>query len=166
MRIFIIGYMLSGKSTIGKKIANKLSYDFIDTDKLIENTYHYTVNDIFEKFSEDVFRQMEKKMLENIINKDNIVIATGGGLPCFNDNMDTIKQNGKSIYLKMTSKEIISRLINSKHPRPLLKSLSDTEKEEFIEKNIKEREVFYNKADIIIDGISCKVDDIISQINI
>lgn len=164
MRIFIIGYMLCGKTTIGKKLAKRLSYSFVDTDSFIENKYHYSVEDIFRNFSEKVFRNMETEVLNEIIlQQDDIVVATGGGLPCFNDNMKTIKNNGTSIYLKMTDEQILSRLKQSKHKRPLLKDLSFEEQQKFICSNLKDREKFYLQADFITNGLNCDIEDIIKK---
>jgi shikimate kinase len=164
MRIFLVGYMLCGKTTVSKKLANKLNFDFIDTDSFIENNVHYTINDIFEKFSQDVFRKIEHNTLLDIIKKDNIIVSTGGGMPCFNDNMQIIKENGISIYLQMNANEIFSRLKLSKHPRPLLKNLKEDEILSFIENDIKERERFYLQSNIITSGLSFNIEDILIKI--
>ena len=93
MRIFIVGYMLSGKSTIGKRLARLLNYKFIDTDKAIEQQYKLSVSDIFKKYGEEVFRILEKQMINTLKEEENIVISTGGGFVCFNDNMKWVKEN-------------------------------------------------------------------------
>ena len=90
--------MLSGKSTIGKRLAKLLNYKFIDTDKAIEQQYRLSVSDIFKKYGEDVFRTMEKQMINTLKEEDNIVISTGGGFVCFNDNMKWVKENIKLPY--------------------------------------------------------------------
>ena len=87
MRLFIVGYIQSGKSTFGKKLAKLLNYTFVDTDKYIENLYKLSVEDIFNKYGEKVFRVLEKKIIEDLKQMDNIVVSTGGGFVCFNDNM-------------------------------------------------------------------------------
>lgn len=160
MRVFIIGYMLSGKTTIGKQLAKKLNYTFIDTDKEIENQYKLSVSDIFKKYGEETFRLLETKFLHSLKEKDNIVVSTGGGLVCFNDNMQWIKSNGLSVYLKLEVAAIISRNKLTKRPRPLLKGKSEEELFEFVEKTLKEREFYYNQADYTFDAINLKATEI------
>lgn len=164
MKIFLVGYMLCGKSTVGKRLAKKLGYDFADTDKIIENKYRLSVERIFEKYGEQTFRLLEKEILEEVKSLDNIVIATGGGLPCFGDNMKTLKQIGRTIYLKMSAKSIIARHKHSKRPRPLLKDKDDEQLLDFVSKNLEEREFFYQQADIIIRGESIDIAEIIAKI--
>ena len=93
-RIFLIGFMGCGKSTFGKKLANKLGYEFIDLDALIEATYNKSINEIFEFEGENEFRIKESKVLKTIISKQNIVVATGGGTPCYSSNLDVMISNG------------------------------------------------------------------------
>lgn len=150
--IVILGYMFTGKTTMGKSLAKRLNYDFFDTDAEIEKAYHYTVEDIFRKFGEQVFRNMEKKALETLLRKDNVVIACGGGLPCFFDNMQEIKQNAISIYLKMDTGQIMSRYQKSKARRPLLMNKTDDEVREYIDKSLEERQPYYTQADIVVDA--------------
>lgn len=156
--------MLCGKSTTGKRLAKKLGYDFADTDKMIENKYRLSVEKIFEKYGEQTFRLLEKEILEEVKSLDNIVIATGGGLPCFGNNMRTLKQMGRTIYLKMSAKSIIARHKHSKRPRPLLKGKDDEQLLDFVSKSLEEREFFYQQADIIIRGESVDIAEIIAKI--
>ena len=165
MKVFIIGYMLSGKSTIGKRLAKLLNYTFIDTDKEIENQYKLSVSDIFKKYGEETFRLLERKYLLSLEKQDNIVVSTGGGLVCFNDNMQWVKANGVSLYLKLEAAAIISRHKMSKRPRPLLQGKSDEELLEFVTKTLKEREEFYNQADFCFDALSLKAEEIIKIIS-
>lgn len=164
MKIFLVGYMLCGKSTTGKRLAKKLGYDFADTDKMIENKYRLSVEKIFEKYGEQTFRLLEKEILEEVKSLDNIVIATGGGLPCFGNNMNTLKQMGRTIYLKMSAKSIIARHKQSKRPRPLLKDKDDEQLLDFVSKSLEEREFFYQQADMIIRGESVDIAEIIAKI--
>lgn len=156
--------MLCGKSTTGKRLAKKLGYDFADTDKMIENKYRLSVERIFEKYGEQTFRLLENEILEEVKSLDNIVIATGGGLPCFGNNMRTLKQMGRTIYLKMSAKSIIARHKHSKRPRPLLKDKDDEQLLDFVSKSLEEREFFYQQADIIIRGESVDIVEIIAKI--
>ncbi len=139
MRIFIIGFMYSGKSTVGKKLANLMNLNHIDTDKVFESKYNITISSFFEKYGENLFRELEHKILLETIEEDNIIVSTGGGLPCFHNNMDIIKENGISIYLNMSPISIIHRINNSKKKRPLLQNKSPEELQEYIENLLKER---------------------------
>lgn len=163
-RIVFVGYMFSGKSTVGRKLAAKLGYKFIDTDWEIEEKFHYTIYNIFERFGEEIFRKMEKDMLRNILERDNVVIATGGGLPCCFDNMQQIKEKAFSIYLKADVNQIISRQKQSKLKRPLLKNKSEEEIREYIQKSLQEREQYYMQADIIVPSLNADVNQILALI--
>lgn len=150
--IVLLGYMFTGKTTMGKSLAKRLNYDFFDTDTEIERTYHYTVEDIFKKFGEQVFRNMEKKALGTLLKKDNVVIACGGGLPCFFDNMQEIKDNAISIYLKMDTGQIMSRYQKSKARRPLLMNKTEDEVREYIQESLEERQQYYTQADMVVNA--------------
>lgn len=114
MRIFLVGFMFSGKSTVGKLLAKSMGYEHIDTDHMFESLYNISINNFFEKYGQDLFRELEHKLLLTLIEKDNIIISTGGGLPCFHNNMELIKQNGISIHINMSLKSIIHRQKSSK----------------------------------------------------
>ncbi len=165
MRIFLIGYMLCGKSTIGKKLARRLNYRFTDTDKLIENKYQLSVEQIFEKYGEEVFRQFEKEILQTLDSEDDIVVATGGGLPCFGDNMKKIKSSGYVIYLNMHPYSILSRHKKSKRPRPLLQGKTDEELRDFLKESLKKRDFYYRQADLIVRAENIKVEEIVAKIS-
>ena len=165
MRIFIIGFMYSGKSTVGKKLANLMNLNHIDTDKVFESKYNITISSFFEKYGEDLFRELEHKILLETIEEDNIIVSTGGGLPCFHNNMDIIKENGISIYLNMSPISIIHRINNSKKKRPLLQNKSPEELQEYIENLLREREVFYNQANLKIKGEDPNIKEIQSELS-
>lgn len=152
MRIFLIGFMFSGKSTVGKKLASIMGYDFIDTDKYFEDKYKISILDFFEKFGEEMFRKFEHDILKELVVKDNVIISTGGGLPCFNENMDIINKEGFSIYLEMPFKAIINRQKNSKQKRPLLQNKTQEEIEEYLKALLTKREPIYKKSKITIDA--------------
>lgn len=164
MRIFIIGFMYSGKSTMGKKLAKAMNLKYIDTDNIIETKYNITINNFFEKYGEDLFREFEHKILLESIKEDNIIISTGGGLPCFHKNMELIKENGISIYLNMSPQSIIHRINNSKKKRPLLQDKSPEELKTYIETLLKQREIFYNQATLTIKGESINIKEIQDKI--
>ena len=146
MRVFIIGYMGSGKTTVGKKLARKLDLQFFDLDSLIEKTYNKSIERIFKDNGELEFREIESKVLKDISKKDNFILSTGGGTPCFNDNMIFITENGVSIYLKGTPEFLVSRLQNSKTVRPIIQGKSFEELHTFITNHLEERKPFYETA--------------------
>ena len=154
MRIFLIGFMGCGKTTLGKKLAKQLNYNFIDFDSYIEKTTNKTITEIFENKGEKTFRIVEKESLMEVCKKDNLVIATGGGTPCFFDNMQKILDNGKAIYLKMEIEDLLERLETEKSQRPLIENKSAKELENFIRNKLSEREYFYKKSNYILQGKS------------
>ena len=154
MRIFLIGFMGCGKTTLGKKLAKHLNYNFIDLDSYIEKTTNKTITEIFENKGEKKFRIVEKENLMEVCKKDNLVIATGGGTPCFFDNMQKILDNGKAIYLKMEIEDLLERLETEKSQRPLIENKSTKELENFIRNKLSEREYFYKKSNYILQGKS------------
>ncbi len=164
MRIYLTGYMGSGKTTIGKKLAAKLGFLFIDLDKLIENKFRITIPDIFNKYDEDAFRIVEHNTLKETFTFDNAVISTGGGTPCFYNNMSLINQEGLSIYIQMHVKSLYDRLINSKKKRPLLTNKSTAEILQYIQKQLAERESFYEQSKLVIKGESLDIDVLVDLI--
>ncbi|HRG02219.1 MAG TPA: shikimate kinase [Bacteroidia bacterium] len=156
--IFICGFMGCGKTTQGKKLAKEMGYYFIDLDDYISNKYDNTITDLFQEVGEDEFRKIESSSLQECIN-DNMkaLIATGGGTPCFNNNMDLMKANGKVIYLKMEPEALYNRLFNAKNERPLIKDKANEEMLLYIENLLKVREPFYSKADIITSGVTVDI---------
>lgn len=154
-----------GKSTVGKKLASRLGYEFIDTDKVFESKYKVCINDFFEKYGEALFRKLEHEILESTFNISNCVISTGGGLPCYRDSMHQINENGISIFLKMNESAIYSRLKASRQKRPLVIKLDDNELKEFISYKLTERTEYYNKAGIVIPALSVDINHIIQEIH-
>ena len=163
-RIYIVGFMGSGKSFTGKRLASRLAYAFTDIDILFEEKYHFTIPDFFEKFGEEAFRKLERDLLLSTDNLENTVISTGGGTPCFFNNMDYIKENGISIYLRMPPEKILARLKQSKKPRPLVKSLQGENLLARIKELLAQREKFYLQSSIILDAVFIEPAEIISQI--
>jgi len=164
MRFYLVGFMGAGKTTYGRKLAQKLEYKFIDLDKFIEDKYRFTITSIFNFFGEEVFRQIEKQALLEVSEEDNVVIATGGGTPCFEDNMNLMNEFGISIYLYLNENQLFSRLINAKKKRPLIKDKNSEELIKFITNKLQEREVFYKKSKIIVDAFDIKFLDVYFRI--
>lgn len=156
--------MGSGKSTTGKKLAKKLGYEFLDSDTLIVEQYGMSINEIFDHLGEESFRESETRLLKELISRSNLVVSTGGGLPCHSGNMDIINRNGISIYLKVSYSVLFNRLLNRKYKRPLIRNLSDQELKFFIEKKLSRREPFYNKATHIVRGLDVEIDELVDLI--
>ncbi|MFI5162504.1 MAG: shikimate kinase [Sphingobacteriales bacterium] len=154
MKIFLIGFMGSGKTTLGRKLAARMNYEFIDLDHKLEQQVELSIAEYFSFFGEDSFRKLEKEVLRKTVYPENVVISTGGGLPCFFDNMDWMKANGKVVYLNLSPKTLADRLEAGKEERPLLQDKHGEALVAFIEKKLEEREPFYSQANIIADGLS------------
>jgi shikimate kinase len=149
--IFLIGFMGSGKSTLGKNLAETLNYDFIDSDLWIEKEQGMSIDSVFSSKGEAFFRELELKFIENLNPFNPTIIATGGGLPCFNGNIEKLKEIGTVIYLK-AAPEIIFERIKFDDRRPLLNKKDHHEKIDFIQNKLKERNVFYKQAHFTIDA--------------
>lgn len=146
MKIFLIGFMGCGKTTVGKKLAHQLGFNFLDLDEYIERSHGKSISEIIETGGEEKFRALESACLKEIVASDNTVIATGGGTPCFNNNMELINNKGISVYLKMSVDGLANRLGNAKTMRPLIKGLSEDELKNYILNKLTEREIFYLQA--------------------
>jgi len=146
MRIFLIGYMGSGKSTLGRRLASHLDLQFIDMDHYIEERNCKTIPQIFAEEGETEFRKKERRALEELAEFTDIVIATGGGAPCFFDNIDLMNKTGKTIYLNIDPKILADRLLKSKTERPLIKGKSREELIAFIDETLHKRNEFYMQA--------------------
>ncbi|MCW1734791.1 shikimate kinase [Anaerorudis cellulosivorans] len=149
-RIFLIGYMGAGKTTIGKKLSKALALDFIDLDKYIQHTYQKSIYQLFEEKGEEGFRKIEQKALHEVADFENVVISCGGGTPCYFDNMEVMKKAGTTVYIQVDPEELANRLLASKTIRPLIAGKSREELIPFIDNQLRERERYYNKADLVI----------------
>ncbi len=157
-RIFLIGFMGSGKSTVGRNLANALKWKFIDLDTYIEDKQGFLVSEIFSRDGESVFRLMEQQALEEVSKMDNVVIATGGGVPCFFNNMENMKQAGLTMYLKLSPESLLQRLLPARKTRPLIADKSDAELLLYIEKKLEERESFYCQASVVADASATSIE--------
>lgn len=162
--IYIIGFMGSGKTTAGKKLASLLGWSFIDLDKRIEEYAGKTIPEIFSQSGEDYFRIIETQLLRNLKMCTKTVISTGGGTPCYIDNMDYMIETGLTIYLKLTPAELKSRLSQSKGKRPLIKDLDQNELTSFIKEKLAVREKWYERSDITMDGIDLDINLLLSHV--
>ena len=150
-RIFLTGYMGSGKSTLGLRLARKAGLSFIDLDHYIETRFRKTINEIFAEKGEKEFRIIERNMLREVGEFEDVIIATGGGAPCFFDNIDYMNKQGCCIYLQTTPEILFQRLKYARSNRPLLRDKTDSELMEFIKTNLSAREEKYKRSSIIFD---------------
>ena len=166
MKIILIGYMASGKTTIGKLISDALELPFYDLDFLLEQELHLKINEIFDQKGELFFRKKEREVLESFLNKtDNYVLALGGGTPCYYDNFNLYQREDiKSFYLKASVTTILNRLKFQKDTRPIVANLNDEVLNEFIAKHLFERNYFYNQAQTVITIDKKNEHEIVSEI--
>jgi len=161
MIIYLIGFPGSGKTTWGKKLANKINFKFTDLDDYIEQKHNRTISDIFKTDGEDFFRKIENEALKELVSKTKTVIATGGGTPCYFDNIHFINNNGLTIYIKQGIGCLVNRLRFSKTIRPLIDNMNNFELSEFVQEKLDEREVCYLKAHRIVNGKGLKISELI-----
>ena len=164
--IFLIGYMGSGKTVVGKSLSKSINYNFYDLDKFIELNEKKSISEIFRLKNEIYFREIESKYLNELISvKEKKIISTGGGTPCYSNNIDLINNNSVSIYLKASVDTLVKRLNDAKINRPLISHLKDkNELKDFISKHLFERNYFYEKAKIKIKTDDLKLSEIINLI--
>src|SRR5574344_779234 len=150
-RIILIGYMGAGKTTIGKVLAREMGMDFYDLDNYIEGRFHQKIPEVFAEKGEEGFREVERKMLHEVAEFENIVLSCGGGTPCFFDNMDYMNRMGTTIFLDASPDTIIAHLKMSHTVRPLLQNKSGEELRAYIENQLEARRPYYNKAKYTFD---------------
>lgn len=146
--IFLIGYMGCGKSTMGRAVSALTGVPFIDLDNYIEQRYHLTVKEIFAQRGEDGFRDVERRMLQEVADFENVIVACGGGTPCFFDNMEYMNAHGTTVFLNTPIDRLHSRLMRGRHKRPLIANKSDEELLIFIKDALAKRMEHYSKAQI------------------
>ncbi|MCL1937721.1 MAG: shikimate kinase [Candidatus Azobacteroides sp.] len=171
-KIFLIGYMGAGKSTIGKCLSKQMELQFIDLDHFIENRHRKKISELFGEKGEDGFRVLERNALLEVSEFENVIISTGGGTPCFFDNMEIMNQLGQTIYLKASVEELADRLNVRKDDRPLIQGKELEEIKRFVAHNLVKREYWYNQARYIFDteeinasyGVDQAVNYLVSQL--
>jgi len=160
MRVYLIGYMGCGKSRLGRFLSEHMGLQFIDMDDYIEERNYKTVPQLFADYGEDGFRERERKALEELSEFTDVVIATGGGAPCFFDNIDLMNKTGKTVFLNIDPAILADRLMNSKTERPLIKGKSREELVAFIDETLKKRKQFYSQAQFEITEPDFSLDRI------
>ena len=164
MKIFLIGFMGCGKTTLGGRLAAKLNYEFVDLDKTLEESAGKSIAEYFKIHGEQEFRKFERQVLQTTYFPENAVISTGGGAPCYFDNIEWMNRNGVTVYISMSPKALAVRLKNAKNERPLLKDLTDEELVEFISGKLQERDPYYLKAKYIVEGINITPEKVIKSL--
>ena len=163
MKIILIGFMGVGKTSVGKQLARKLNFNFIDTDYEIERLTNKSIPDIFEQYGENYFRKLENSILEKFVKNEDIVMATGGGIITTKENYNILKNEENVIFLDGSVETIINHVQNERNQRPLLKESENLSKK--IEELLSIRyEKYIEVSDILIDINGKNIDEVISQI--
>lgn len=163
--VYLVGFMGCGKTEIGKKISKKLNLGFIDTDFEIENKYSNSLNNLFKDNGEEFFRKEETELIKAIKKLDNKIIATGGGLPCYNKNLNLLDKSGLIIYLRCSVNNLFNRLVKNLNKRPLIKDFNKNELRKYIETTLNKREKIYKKSHKIIECDNKSENEILREIN-
>lgn len=150
-RIFLIGYMGAGKTTLGKPLAQKLGAAFCDLDDCVEEHYGKTISEIFAEKGEDAFRTIERNILQEVVKLENVVVSCGGGTPCFFDNMEMMNACGETVFLSASPAVLKEHLLMGKNKRPLIQGKNPEELENFVRQSLQGRLSFYQKAKNVIN---------------
>ncbi len=163
--IYLVGYMGCGKTTLGRKLASRMGYQFVDMDRFIEEKYFKSIPLIFAEEGEAAFRQKEQEALSELAHFTDTVISTGGGAPCFNGNMDRMNDSGTTIFIDVPPEMLASRVKHSQEERPILKGKDKDELLSYIRDALIQRRPFYEKAQYIVEGGGLTVDDLIKVLS-
>ena len=163
IRVFLMGFMGAGKTTLGKALAKDLDVSFVDLDQYIERRYLKSVSQIFATRGEQGFREIESRMLREVGEFDDVIVSCGGSTPLIGDNMDFMLEHGQTVYLKCENDTLLRRLKSARSQRPLIASKTDDELAAFIESETKRREPGYLRAEYICPGDRLESRDQISD---
>lgn len=164
MRVFLIGFMGSGKTKLGRDLAGRLNLQYIDQDKEIEQAKSYSIEEIFKAKGEHRFREWEREILLHLLERDQYVLATGGGTPCYMDQIDLMNAAGRTVYLNVPQYTLLERLRKERDSRPLIAHLDDEGLEDFIAGKLSEREVYYKKAQIQVNPVKISLETLVRLI--
>ena len=165
-RIFLIGFMGAGKTSVGVCLSKNMGLTFVDLDHYIESRYLKSVQQLFIEKGEAGFREIEQKMLREVATFEDVIISTGGGTPCFFDNMEYMKAHGTTVYLKVSVPELTNRLELCKGTRPLLKDKNKEELMNYIRETLLKRKNNYEQADVVFEAEAMETDtDVLSIAN-
>ncbi|MFP5078921.1 shikimate kinase [Pedobacter sp. JCM 36344] len=164
MRIFLIGFMGCGKTTLGKKLAQKMSYSFMDLDHELEKAAGVSVSNYFSANGEEAFRILEKDTLNTLDYPTNCIISTGGGTPCFFDNMEFMNRSGITIYVDLPPLALAKRLEYGKHKRPLVANMDEQQLVAFIKEKLEERNPYYERSFLTVNGINITTEQVRNEL--
>ena len=163
-KIYLVGYMGAGKTTAARRLAHRLGWEVADTDALFEEKYRISVDDFFHKYDEALYRKLESQVLKETENLENTVISTGGGTACYFDNMEWMNQHGMTIFLRISEKAVIDRLLHAKRKRPLSSGKTEAELTEFVQQHYTSRLPFYEQAKITVKSENLDLENLIQLI--
>lgn len=165
MKVFLIGFMGSGKTTLGRELANMLQWSFVDLDEYIEEKHHTTILRLFDSSGQDYFRRVESQALREVTQtEENIIIATGGGTPCYHDGMHFMKKEGLAIYLKVSVEVLVERLLSSIKERPLLSNRNPLELKREIGELLSSRVGCYEQSEVTVENEAQGTAKVLNQI--
>lgn len=164
--IFLIGYSYSGKSTLGRQLAQLLGYNLFDTDRAIEEKYRTSIPLIFTRYGEEAFRIMERQILLSTVGKGDTIMATGGGTACCEENIQFMLKHGIVIHLEMSVDDILKRYASSHKTRPLLQGMTDAQRRNYIEQHLAQRLPYYRQAHISIPAITATAESLRDLLNL
>jgi len=165
MKIFLIGFMGSGKSYWGRQLSEKLHIPFFDLDEQVESHEGKAINEIFAEKGEEYFRLQEMDTLHIISEShDSFVMATGGGTPCYFNNIEYMKKEGTTIWINTPVELLFERLLKEKNKRPLIKELDDAQLKGFIIKKFSDRKIYYEQAELVVDEAEKNMEKILDKL--
>lgn len=163
-KIYIVGYMGAGKTTAARRLAQRLGWQVADTDAMFEEKYKISVCDFFDKYDEPLYRRLESEVLKSTESMENTVISTGGGTACYFDNMEWMNEHGVTVFLKISEKAVVDRLLHAKRKRPLAEGKSEAELTEFVREHYTSRLPFYEQARITVKAEDFDVEGLVEML--
>jgi len=164
-KIYLVGYMGAGKTTTARRLAQRLGWEVADTDALFEEKYKISVNDFFNKYDEPLYRKLESEVLKATEGLENVVVSTGGGTACYFDNMEWMNSHGLTVFLHISPKVAVDRVIHSRHKRPLAEGKSEEELTEFVNSHYASRMPFYEQARITVKSEDLDLEEAMRKIS-
>ncbi len=165
MKIFLIGFMGSGKTHWGRLLAAKLRVPFLDLDTVIVEKESNSISEIFSGKGEEYFRFLEKQTLEEIVDTaDSFILSCGGGTPCFFNNIELMKKSGKVIWLNTSIDVLKERLVRERMSRPLIREVSDDELKRYIIRKLSERKMYYQQADVMVNEENVTLEELVRML--
>ena len=165
MRIYLIGYSYSGKTTLGRETARRMGLQFFDTDKAIELKYRTSISTFFSHYGEQAFRIIERQILQSTAEMDNVIVSTGGGTPCNDENIRFILEHGTAVHLQMSVDDILNRIAVARRSRPLLKDKTPDQVRRYITDQLAQRLPYYTQAQLTLPAFGATVDQLTTLLN-